>query len=243
MHAAESEKIVFKFLGGPRKDDIASFQQANISIGRAAGSDLLFHARDYSTVSSHHAVVRYHDFGFELTDAHSTNGTFINGERTYRMVLKNGDIIRLGKLGPELEVIIPSDVSELTVMENVPTGMTRKFRGSGSEASLTDPEVSEKILRLRHLRFVRKIMFLALGTAAGFSGFAWTLIEGLQLSPAPLYFKSAMSLIMGGVLVALVFAIYHGRPGKQRFRVSEILWIALIVALSIGGVLLLWSTA
>ncbi len=105
------------------------------------------------------------------------------------------------------------------------------------------PEARERTLRLRHLRFVWKIMFLSLGTAAGFSGFAWTLIEGLQLSPAPLYFKSAMSLIMGGVLVALVFAMYHGRPGKQRFRLSEILWIVLVVALSIGGVLLLWNMA
>lgn len=229
MHSAESERIEFKFLDGPEKDEIASFQQVNISIGRAPGSDLLFHARDDSTVSRHHAVVRYHDIGFELTDVRSVNGTYINGERTDRIWLKNGDVIRLGKHGPEFEVLIPSDFIEGTVMETVP-------------ADMIQPEAIERTLRLHHLRFVWKIMFLSLGTAAGFSGFAWTLIEGLQLSPASLYFKSAITLILGGVLVALVFAMYHGRPGKQRFRVTEMLWIILIVALSTGGVLLLWNT-
>jgi hypothetical protein len=230
MRSVEPEKIEFKFLDGPRKDRIASFQKAKILIGRAEDSDLLCNTGDYNMVSRHHAVVRYHDFGFELIDTRSANGTYINGERTDRIRLKNRDKIRLGKKGPEFEVIIPTETSEHTVMETVMT-------------DLIQLEPDEKTLRLQHLRFIKKIMFLSLGTAAGFSGFAWTIIEGLQLSPAPLYFKSAMSLIIGGVLVALVFSIYHGRPGKQQLQVSEILWIALIVALSIGGVLLLWNTA
>ncbi len=82
MNIIASEKIVFKFLEGYRKGDVASFQQMHISIGRASDSDLLFDSRHDRTVSSHHAVVCFQNHCFELTDAHSTNGTYLNGQRT-----------------------------------------------------------------------------------------------------------------------------------------------------------------
>jgi len=87
---------------------VASFQHVHISIGRASDSDLLFDSRHDCTVSSHHAVVRFQNHCFEFTDAHSTNGTYLNGQRTTHAILKSGDVIRLGTLGPEIEIIIPA---------------------------------------------------------------------------------------------------------------------------------------
>ncbi len=234
MNIIESEKIVFKFLEGSRKGDVASFQQMHISIGRASDSDLLFDSRHDRTVSSHHAVVRFQDHCFELADAHSTNGTYLNGQRTTQAILKTGDVIRLGALGPEVEIIIPAERADYTVLESDQSGMAAMARTRDSDPAQVDPEVSEKIVQLRHRRFIRSTTVVAIATAAGIAGFIWTLIEGFELTPAGQYFKASLSLIAGGVLATFVFACYHGRPGRQRFKVSELLWMVLIAVISLG---------
>lgn len=54
-------------------------------------------------VSRHHCVFNVDDFTVRLRDLGSTNGTYVNGERIQgQVVLKEGDVIQVGKLTFEL---------------------------------------------------------------------------------------------------------------------------------------------
>lgn len=50
-----------------------------------------------SSVSRRHAVITCADDSFMIHDQNSTNGTFVNGVKVTQKVLKNGDIIKIGK--------------------------------------------------------------------------------------------------------------------------------------------------
>lgn len=64
------------------------------TIGRHPEADIFF---DDVTVSRRHAEVTRSGNTFEIIDQRSLNGTYINGEREDRGVLKNGAEIRVGK--------------------------------------------------------------------------------------------------------------------------------------------------
>ncbi|HVW01202.1 MAG TPA: FHA domain-containing protein, partial [Planctomycetaceae bacterium] len=58
-------------------------------------------------VSRHHCVFTIDDYTVRLRDLGSTNGTYVNEERTNGLVvLKSGDRIRIGKLVFELRIQI-----------------------------------------------------------------------------------------------------------------------------------------
>lgn len=65
-----------------------------VSVGRDPRADILL---DDSTVSRSHAVFRRVDAGFEVVDAGSLNGTYVNRNRVDRAFLHNGDEIMIGK--------------------------------------------------------------------------------------------------------------------------------------------------
>ncbi len=61
---------------------------------RSALSDILL---DDSTVSRSHAVFRRVNGQYEVVDAGSLNGTYVNRQRVDQALLKNGDEIMIGK--------------------------------------------------------------------------------------------------------------------------------------------------
>lgn len=63
-------------------------------LGRSDPCDLQLTHRD---VSRRHAKIVCSDSGYTLSDLSSTNGTFINGERTDEHLLASGDQIRIGE--------------------------------------------------------------------------------------------------------------------------------------------------
>lgn len=65
-----------------------------VSVGRDPRADILL---DDSTVSRQHAVFRRQHGTFEVIDAGSLNGTYVNRERVDHALLKNGDEIMIGK--------------------------------------------------------------------------------------------------------------------------------------------------
>lgn len=65
-----------------------------VSVGRDPRADILL---DDSTVSRAHAVFRRVAGGFEVSDAGSLNGTYVNRQRVDSALLKNGDEIIIGK--------------------------------------------------------------------------------------------------------------------------------------------------
>jgi hypothetical protein len=64
------------------------------TIGRLADNTIVI---DSPAVSSHHASVVLDRGLFAVEDLQSTNGTFVNGVRVSRRVLKDGDVLQVGQ--------------------------------------------------------------------------------------------------------------------------------------------------
>ena len=65
-----------------------------VTVGRDPRSDILL---DDSTVSRSHAVFRRVNGQYEVVDAGSLNGTYVNRERTDAGRLQAGDEVQIGK--------------------------------------------------------------------------------------------------------------------------------------------------
>lgn len=83
-------------------------------VGRLPACDL---ALNESTLSSKHAKISRAGDRFEIIDLNSTNGTFVNGERITRKILRSDDRIRFDVL--EFLFVNPADVSR-TVIARIP---------------------------------------------------------------------------------------------------------------------------
>ena len=103
--------IMFRHISGSRAtevDVVELGEQRELILGRAPSAAVRFdpvHDRD---VGRYHARISWSDATpiiFEIVDLKSRNGTFVNGRLiTTPMRLKVGDVIQLGKQGPEVEV-------------------------------------------------------------------------------------------------------------------------------------------
>lgn len=92
LHAEEPVRLLMRLDGqsavwhqlGPRT-----------TIGRAAENDVRI---DEGFISRRHAVVAREGDDTVIEDLGSTNGTYVNGERIGRRILRNGDLVNLGTL-------------------------------------------------------------------------------------------------------------------------------------------------
>ncbi|HEY8472265.1 MAG TPA: FHA domain-containing protein [Natronosporangium sp.] len=76
------------------RPEVASFEaDSTVTIGRSAGNDIVL---DDLLVSRRHAEVRRVAGGHQLVDLGSTNGTYHNGRRIDRVMLRPGDLISIG---------------------------------------------------------------------------------------------------------------------------------------------------
>ncbi|MCX7919579.1 MAG: FHA domain-containing protein [bacterium] len=71
-----------------------SFDKELISIGRAIDNEVVI---DNLAVSRRHCQITKEEGKFIITDLKSANGTFVNGERVNRRILKHNDVISIGK--------------------------------------------------------------------------------------------------------------------------------------------------
>lgn len=85
-------KIVLKYNDKVVKE--VTLTDAVVNIGRKPDNDLVI---DNLAVSSHHARIAKLDEGFVVQDTGSTNGLFVNGQKTAQHALKFGDQILIGK--------------------------------------------------------------------------------------------------------------------------------------------------
>ena len=69
-------------------------RESVITIGRSADNDIFL---DDVTVSRKHAHFEYLDSSWVISDQGSLNGTYVNNQRVDRQVLKNTDIVQVGK--------------------------------------------------------------------------------------------------------------------------------------------------
>lgn len=65
-----------------------------LTIGRAPDNDVLL---DTPSVSGHHARIYAEGGAVILEDLESTNGTYVNGQPTSRRVMRDGDVVMIGK--------------------------------------------------------------------------------------------------------------------------------------------------
>jgi len=66
----------------------------SLTLGREASNRIQLND---SEISRRHAELRKGDQGYELTDLHSSNGTFVNSEKIEQCVLRSGDRLQLGR--------------------------------------------------------------------------------------------------------------------------------------------------
>ena len=79
-----------------------------LTIGRAPDNNL---ALPDTEVSRHHARITRQPEGFVIEDLNSTNGTFVNGERVTRQLLRHGDEIQIGETTLVLEAHAVQEVT------------------------------------------------------------------------------------------------------------------------------------
>ncbi|MDQ2667922.1 MAG: trypsin-like peptidase domain-containing protein [Gemmatimonadota bacterium] len=97
--------LELRVLSGSRAGVSATFDDALVSVGRHAMSDLRFDPEGDLDVSAKHAEFRESTGAWSVADQGSTNGTFVNGERiASERRLANGDIVSFGANGPRVEV-------------------------------------------------------------------------------------------------------------------------------------------
>lgn len=70
-----------------------------IRVGRNPDSELCL---EDLGVSFDHAEMRFRNGAFWLVDRGSTNGSYLNGERAFNSKIREGDILKFGKRGPEI---------------------------------------------------------------------------------------------------------------------------------------------
>jgi len=106
-------KIVVKKNGKTVREGI--FDQSIISIGRDKVNDIQFgHYDKPPYVSKFHAAIVENEHGdYFIRDLGSTNGTKVNGEKVYRRILREGDLIEISGYTIEFEkkeeIVLPPD--------------------------------------------------------------------------------------------------------------------------------------
>lgn len=80
-----------------------------LHVGRSPSADIVL---DDATVSRRHAVIALQDGRTVLLDDRSSHGVLVNGERTQRAVLRNGDLIHLGSVAMRFVEIGEADLTK-----------------------------------------------------------------------------------------------------------------------------------
>lgn len=85
-------KVLLKFKGNVVSE--TPLRSAVITIGRESGNDIEI---DNPAVSGIHARIGFEEKNVYIEDAHSTNGTYLNGKKIEKEIIKTGDEIIIGK--------------------------------------------------------------------------------------------------------------------------------------------------
>jgi hypothetical protein len=80
-------------MSGPLAGQVVALHGEITTIGSIPGNTMVL---PDTAVSKRHAGIRLADGRFELADLGSTNGVFVNGGRTAKKPLDDGDVIRIG---------------------------------------------------------------------------------------------------------------------------------------------------
>ena len=100
-------KVIYE--NGARAGAATSFSSKHlICLGRHPDNDCVFESDEDRIVSSFHAEIRIEGSAVKISDCNSTNGIYVNGERTVEAQLLKSDLVELGKDGPCFRVELVS---------------------------------------------------------------------------------------------------------------------------------------
>jgi len=108
------------------------------TVGRDPSSDLVLND---PKCSRRHAVIESSGDGITVRDSGSANGVFVNGRKTERSRLREGDVLKLGDV---VVTLLPDPMSGTVVMEDFDDRAARRQNGLDAEA--TTPDVPESAL-------------------------------------------------------------------------------------------------
>lgn len=86
-------KPCLKIVGLEGKNKVIYLGEEEITIGRSSECDIQL---PVNTVSGKHARIIFRNEGFVLEDLGSRNGTYVNGVKTVKCILRNNDQVTTG---------------------------------------------------------------------------------------------------------------------------------------------------
>jgi S1-C subfamily serine protease len=95
-------RVGFEYLSGPEEGRSASLPRLPATIGSDAAGDVVIPG-----LAPRHAVVYQRDGDVVLLDSGSALGTFLAGNEIQEAVLRDGDVVELGRGGPRLRFHLP----------------------------------------------------------------------------------------------------------------------------------------
>jgi pSer/pThr/pTyr-binding forkhead associated (FHA) protein len=119
--------VRLKIIEGPRQDEEFVVKD-EIILGRNKGDLSL---RDGKASSQHARIYQNNEGLIEIEDLKSSNGTFVNGERITKKILKSGDKIQIGKTFIRVEEDLPPPETGLekgSWQETVDQNLERVFK-------------------------------------------------------------------------------------------------------------------
>jgi len=99
-------KLRLNVQGGSINGGTFELENGWIMAGRGGDASIRFHPVQDRIVSNQHAIFQKELDSYYVVDMNSRNGTFVNGNRVQKALLRTGDTIELGHGGPRLLVTL-----------------------------------------------------------------------------------------------------------------------------------------
>lgn len=205
-----------RFTSGALRGKTLPLRDGETRVGRDPGVDLVIPFEDQQYVSRVHAVLRRDAGRWLIEDQQSSNGTLVNGRPVQREVLKHGDEIQFGRLGPVARLESPDDAPTFVPgppapeppapAPVVPDAPPAAERPSILIRRLVEERVSLQAQRNRGRLVMAGVVLLL---AAGSAGWAW-----YHFSPEQVFRRMAEDYKDRVVFIEV--GIRH-RAGYQKF--------------------------
>jgi len=184
-------------ISGARAGAVEPLTGAVASIGRHPTCAVRLDPDHDTEVSNRHAILQKTDDGYTIRDLGSVHGTFVNGARiTAAQPLHDGDVIRLGASGPELQFLLAEEgpiaapslaatLVDLPVVHGASPELTRILEEAEAARSAHESAKAE-----RRKRLIRNIGLLVAGLALATIGtIAWRIYDTRKAEAAALRFN------------------------------------------------------
>ena len=175
-----TEQVLLTIVTGDQAGRTVGLDGSELVVGRASETDLTLHD---ANVSRRHAALRVLDDGsIEVRDLASSNGTFVNGEKVERAVLRGGEQLQFGDTvlhlsGAPADGASTNFKAQRQVVEGRPTdsAVARALRSSSVMRAIRADSAIQRLVIAPELKRTRYLTLAALGVALlaviGLAGF------------------------------------------------------------------------